>query len=140
MSRFEKLNKKRMKAETKKTANYDFWGRIRYCVTQLDFVIAMMSITSLFVVITGIQFWCTDYFVSVLGLKQTQAYQMYGIVGGFGPVAGVLVGGFVFDKVGGYNGPKALPILIIVGGVASIAAMLSVCFSNPYVVASFLTL
>jgi hypothetical protein len=140
MSRFEKLNKKRMKAETKKTADYDFWGRIRYCVSEVDFDIAMLSITSLFVVITGIQFWCTDYFVSVLGLPQSSAYIAYFIVGGFGPIAGVLVGGFVFDKVGGYNGPKALPILIIVGGIASIASMLSVCFNNPYVVASFLTL
>jgi MFS family permease len=70
ISRYEKLNKKRMEAETIKTAEYDFWGRIRYCVTEVDFVLAMMSITSLFVVITGIQFWCTDYFVSVLGLKQ----------------------------------------------------------------------
>ena len=65
---------------------------------------------------------------------------MYGIVGGFGPIAGVIVGGIVFDKVGGYNGPKALPILIIVGGIASIASMLSVCFRSPTVVAAFLTL
>ena len=61
-------------------------------------------------------------------------------MGGFGPIAGVIVGGIVFDKVGGYNGPRALPIMVFVGGVSSIAAFMSTLFNEPYVVAAFLTL
>ena len=78
--------------------------------------------------------------ISVLGLNQGQAFQLYGVIGGFGPVAGVIVGGFVFDKVGGYNGPNAMPILVLVGAVSSIAAFFSVLFNDAYVVAAFMTL
>ena len=56
--------------------------------------------------------------VSVLGVPIGTAFQLYGIIGGFGPVVGVIVGGIVFDKVGGYNGPRALPITALCGAVA----------------------
>jgi hypothetical protein len=45
-----------------------------------------------------------------------------------GPISGVIAAGFVFDKVGGYNGPLAIPILMIVGSVAVVASVLSVYF------------
>jgi MFS family permease len=52
----------------------------------------------------------------------------------------VITGGFVFDKVGGYNGPNAMPIIVVVGGISSFAAFMSVLFNSPYAVAAFMTL
>ena len=43
-----------MEFETENSKDLEFWGRIRYCLKEVDFVICMLSITSLFVVITGV--------------------------------------------------------------------------------------
>lgn len=43
-----------MEVETEKTLDFNFWAKIKYCILEKDFMIAMMAITNLFVVITGI--------------------------------------------------------------------------------------
>jgi MFS family permease len=106
----------------------------------LDFVLLLLSLTCLFVVITGIQFWSTDYFVSVLGVKQSMAYKYFFVVGAIGPITGVLFAGFVFDRFGGYNGPQAIPIISGFGFIALIAAISSTISVEPMHVAACMTI
>jgi len=41
----------------------DFKQRLWYILTRGDYVVYMATMTCLFVVVTGIQFWITDYFI-----------------------------------------------------------------------------
>ena len=41
-----------------------------------------------------------------------------------GPVVGVVIGGYILDKVGGYTSPKAYPICVFVMCIGS-------CFGVP---------
>ena len=78
--------------------------------------------------------------MTVLGLTQGQAYKFYGIVGTLGPISGVLFAGFSFDKIGGYMGPLAIPLVGLMGFVGMLAGIGSVLFDNPYFTAACLTL
>jgi hypothetical protein len=69
VTRYERLFKEKMDLEDAKTANYSFREKVMHCLTTVEFVVIMASITCLFVIVTGIQFWITDYMTSVLGIQ-----------------------------------------------------------------------
>ena len=49
-----------------------------------------------------------------------------------GPVGGIICCGLIFDKFGGYNGQKALPILCFVLTGGSVAAAFSLTPENEF--------
>lgn len=100
----------------------------------------MLSITALFIVSTGIQFWCTDFFINVLELPQKQAFQNYAICGAVAPIVGVLLSGFIFDRIGGYNSRNALPAINVFGFLALISALLTTYLQEANSVTIFLAL
>lgn len=62
----------------------------------------------------------TDYMVAVLGVSQSKAFKTFAIVSLVAPVGGVIAGGIIFDKCGGYNSYKALHVLQCLGLAASL--------------------
>lgn len=78
--------------------------------------------------------------MSVLGVQQSMAFKYFFVVGAIGPISGVLGAGIVFDRVGGYNGPRAIPIISGLGFVAVIAAVSSTLLTEPYHVAACMTI
>ena len=66
-------------------------------------MIYMFTMTCLFVVVTGIQFWITDYFIEVLGVERSYAYKLYFVMGAVGPVLGIILCALLFDRIGGYT-------------------------------------
>lgn len=75
----------------------------------------LLAITCLFITVTGIQFWMTDYQVQVHQVSQSSAFKGFAIISLICPVSGVICGGIIFDRSGGYNSYKALHILQLVG-------------------------
>ena len=75
--------------------------------------------TCLFVVITGTQFWITDYFIQVMGLEQIMAYKLYFLLGSVGPVLGIFCCAILFDRIGGYTDEKAVRLcgMFALGGM-----------------------
>ena len=100
----------------------------------------MIGLTSMFVVVTGIQYWCTDYFIHVLEIPQTKAYSLFMFVGIVGPTAGIISAGLVFDKIGGYLGTNAIPVCAVFGFVAMIMGLMSAYLVEPIHVAVCLTI
>ena len=86
----------------------------------------MLTMTCLFVVVTGIQFWITDYLIQVLGVEQSDAYQLYFMVGAIGPVLGIIMCAMIFDRIGGYTSEHALSLCCAFGFLGMVAALASV--------------
>jgi MFS family permease len=90
--------------------------RVWMCVT--------VALAALFFVVTGIQYWITDYMVKVLNCDPHFVIIGFAITSLTGPVLGVFFGGWVIDKTGGYKDSSgksivnALKICSIFGGLA----------------------
>jgi hypothetical protein len=54
-------------------------------------------------VITGIQYWFSDYLITYLYIDKSTVYISFAIISITGPVLGVIVGGNVCASLGGYN-------------------------------------
>lgn len=122
------------------TTEMTFANRVIHMMTKVDFMNYMLLITVKFFVGAGIQFWITDYFVNVLGVKQEQAYEYFFVCGALGPVAGIVTAGFAFQKVGGYLGPDAVKYILIANIAGAIFAVASVFCYSPLTASIFIML
>ena len=59
----------------------------------------MLTIASLYFVITGIQFWVSDYMLLVLGFPESSVFTIYGICSITATLLGVIVGGIIVPIV-----------------------------------------
>ena len=118
-----------MHVEAQKTEDYSTCQQVCYALTSYNYVAALVTLTCIFLVISGIQFWITDYVVSVLQRSQKEAFIIYIIVGALGPIHGVAVSGFVFDRIGGYHGrntPLVFTSFLVAAGLFAACAVLTV--------------
>ncbi len=76
--------------------------KIMFLLRNFDFVALLLSLTSVYFITTGMQFWITDYWVQVLGQTKSSATIYFAIAAITGPVGGVILGGVVFSRLGGY--------------------------------------
>lgn len=64
--------------------------------------------SGIFFILTGIQYWVTDYLIDELDADRGKVYVTFSIVSITGPVLGVVIGGNVTSRVGGFRAKKAL--------------------------------
>lgn len=88
-----------------------------------NFIKMCLALTVLYFVITGIQFWMSDYFITELKVKKETIFFAFGIVSITGPVLGVIVGGKIVSCLGGYNSRKSLYLIIVMAIFACLCAM-----------------
>lgn len=79
----------------------------------------MLTISCLYFVITGIQFWISDYMLLVLGFPESSVYTIYGICSITSTLFGVIVGGIIVHKIGGYQNPNSFKLCLFMALVAS---------------------
>ena len=92
---------------------------MKYLLRRKLFVCCSLALSSMFFVVTCIQFWIKDYFVNIYGISTKQVYLMYGIVTLTGPILGVIIGGSILSRFGGYTHPNAIKICLIYSIFAS---------------------
>lgn len=63
-----------MDMEGQRTQDMTFKERLKYIMTRWNFVIYMAVMTCMFVTVTGVNFWFTDYYIQVLGVEQGKAF------------------------------------------------------------------
>ena len=76
--------------------------------TNAPYILLCLSLTFLYFVITGIQYWVSDYLIETLKVTRNQVFVTFAIVSITGPVFGVIIGGNVTTYLGGYNSKHAL--------------------------------
>ena len=63
-----------------------------------------LGMTSLYFIVTGIQFWITKYLIEILKGDPLFVNLIFSIISITAPLSGVLFGGTISDKYGGYKG------------------------------------
>lgn len=104
-------------------------------MVNFDFVALLLILTAVYFITTGMQFWITDFWVQVLGLTKNEATIYFAIAAITGPVIGVILGGFIFTKIGGYESSGAFPLCVLIMGIGS-----SIGFPLPFVDSIYLSL
>jgi sugar phosphate permease len=82
------------------------------------FIYPMLAASILYFVVTGIQFWFSDYMLEALKVHPDKVYLAFALVSTTSPTLGVIIGGIVTNCIGGYNSPLALPLCMISGSLA----------------------
>lgn len=97
----------------------------------MPFVFLMLAISVLFFIISGIQYWASDYLQEVLGIEKDLVHIYFSITCITAPVIGALLSGVVMNRLGGYRSSKALPLCLVTGILAMVVS-LPIPFSNNY--------
>merc|ERR1712086_921242 len=90
--------------------------------TNPPYILLCLSLTFLYFVITGIQYWVSDYLIETLKVTRNQVFVTFAIVSITGPVFGVIVGGNVTTYLGGYNSKHALYLSMLVSTLCVLSA------------------
>ena len=91
-----------------------------------------MSIKFLYWVLTGIQYWFSDYLITELKADPNIVFVTYGVISITGPVIGVLVGGNVISALGGYKSKKALYVTCALAFLC-LACAIPIAFIDDYI-------
>jgi len=100
-----------------------YFDYIKILWTKKVYIYTMLAISSLYFVITGIQFWISDYLRNVLGEEKEKVFMSFALISITGPTSGVVIGGTILDRLGGYTGKGALDFCLICGTFASLSAI-----------------
>eukprot|EP00928_Gymnodinium_smaydae_P028542 TRINITY_DN21736_c0_g2_i1.p1 TRINITY_DN21736_c0_g2~~TRINITY_DN21736_c0_g2_i1.p1 ORF type:complete len:587 (-),score=118.80 TRINITY_DN21736_c0_g2_i1:302-2062(-) len=80
------------------------FARLRGLVTNPVYVSVTFTLCVLWFIVTGVQYWATEFFVKAFHMPKGLVVSMFSIVALTGPTIGVVVGAIVTDKRGGYMG------------------------------------
>lgn len=98
----------------------------------LSFLYITMSITFLYWVLTGIQYWFSDYLITELKADPNTVYISYGVISITGPVIGVIAGGNITSALGGYKSKKALYVTCLLAFVC-LSCAIPIAFVDDYI-------
>ena len=89
------------------------------------YITITLGMTSLYFIVTGIQFWITKYLVEILYTDPLVVNMIFSIISITAPLFGVLCGGTISDRYGGYKGKnerKAIEMCVLFGLVSFVFA------------------
>jgi MFS family permease len=101
-----------------------FWQTKRILSNTL-YITITLGMTSLYFIVTGIQFWITKYLIEILNTDPLIVNIIFSTISITAPLFGVLFGGTITDKYGGYKGrneSKALQMCVAFGLVSFVFA------------------
>ncbi len=93
------------------------------------FMLLTVGLTGLYFVVTGIQFWISDYLIKDIGADPAAVVAGFAVTSLTAPTMGVFFGGWLVDRMGGYKddtGQSAfvtLRVCCLFGVGAAVAAM-----------------
>ena len=96
-------------------------GKVNICdqamkvMRNVQFTMVTLAISVMFWITTGLMYWFSDYMQIALKMPVKQVNVAYSIIVISGPIVGVLLGGHVINKIGGYNNVLALYTTILMG-------------------------
>mmetsp|Transcript_5663 Transcript_5663/g.7580 ORF Transcript_5663/g.7580 Transcript_5663/m.7580 type:complete len:190 (+) Transcript_5663:1206-1775(+) len=108
--------------------------RIVELIKNGQFVLLTLAISSLYFVVTGLQYWVSAYLMITMEINQEEVYYYYAFTCLSAPIGGVIIGGIIFSCIGGYNSPRAQALATLLGFFASVACLPIPFCTNKYLV------
>lgn len=103
--------------------------RIKLILSSKVFLFLSLSIAGLYFIVTGIQYWVSDFIQEVLLVPPEETYYYFSITCLSAPLLGIVSGGAFFSSLGGYNNPRSFLWCLIIGSSALLFAA-PVAFSD----------
>ena len=112
-----------------------------WCILgRYQYTCSVIGISNAYFIVTGIQFWISDYLRIVIGLDENTVYILFSIVSVTAPTLGVFTGGKVSEMLGGYTGKHALLLAWVIALFGSIVAIPIPYIDNFYALGCLLWL
>jgi MFS transporter, Spinster family, sphingosine-1-phosphate transporter len=92
-------------------------------ITNKIYTFTMLTICCLLFIITGIEFWISDYMKVIMEINERKVYITFAIVCITAPTLGVLSGGYITEQLGGYTDKKALDSSYQIAMMAAICGL-----------------
>ena len=97
------------------------------------FILINITLCAIYSIVSAIQFWINDYLQYPLKIEDAKTrLMMFGAVIITSPPSGIIIGGIILSKVGGYESEKAIYIPLISSLVVTIFANLAPISTNAY--------
>ena len=98
------------------------------------YILMNTTLTCIFLIVSAIQFWINDYMENGLLIKdkKTRLYSFAAVVI-TSPSAGIILGGIISGKLGGYDTEKAIYIPIIASFLVSVLANIAPISTEIYI-------
>ncbi|CAK84475.1 unnamed protein product (macronuclear) [Paramecium tetraurelia] len=99
-----------------------------YCSTMIElysiklWLCCTIVISILYFIVTGIQFWMTDYMIHEMHQDKQTVNIVFAIVSITAPVFGCITGGLIAQKLGGYQRAKSLYVCVLYCSLCCISA------------------
>ena len=97
------------------------------------FILINILLCAIYAIVAAVQFWINDYLqfgLQIEGAKKR--FYMFGSIVVTSPPLGMVVGGIILTKIGGYESEKAIYIPLICSLIVSIIANLATLSSNVF--------
>lgn len=102
------------------------------------FLSVMSALITNFFVAFSIQFWCTTFMIEILNQEKEVAYLYYCSIMLICPTTGVVLGGYISDRLGGYKGVHMYQAIKICFIINIGCALLAIAGCFPFDIFSFI--
>ena len=117
-----------------------YFSVIKELIFNKKYVFTMLGISCMLFVVTGIQFWISDYMQEVMNVPSSKVYIIFSIVCITAPTLGVLSGGIFIQYLGGYTNRKALDACFKISIIAGCCGIFLPIFDIPIIFVIFMWL
>jgi len=91
-----------------------------------------LALSTLYFIITGIQYWISDYLQLVLKVPADEVYYVFAFICLTAPFMGIILGGFVFSSIGGYSSPKSFLWVLLISVIGSFTGLPTPLVDDKY--------
>ena len=120
-----------IKVKNEDVTKESFLTHLKVLIKSPIYILMNITLTSMFMIVSAIQFWINDYMENGL-LIENEKFRLYGFaaVAITSPPAGIILGGILSGKVGGYDTEKAIYIPLISSFFVSVLANITPLTTN----------
>ena len=112
-----------MVGEIEEEGKIKYFSLIKELIFNKKYIFTMLGISCMLFVVTGIQFWISDYMQEIMNIPSSKVYIIFSIVCITAPTLGVLSGGIFIQYLGGYTNKKALDACFKISIIAAICGI-----------------
>ena len=109
--------------EVEEDSKQKYFSVIKELIYNKKYIFTMLGISCMYFVVTGIQFWISDYMREILNIPSSKVYIIFSIVCITAPTLGVLSGGFFIQYLGGYTNKMALDACFKISIIAAVSGI-----------------
>ncbi|CAD8101773.1 unnamed protein product [Paramecium sonneborni] len=99
-----------------------YWQMMKELYSIKLWLCCTIVISILYFIVTGIQFWMTDYMIKEMHQEKQTVNIVFAIVSITAPVFGCVTGGLIAQKLGGYQRSKSLYVCVLYCSLCCVSA------------------